>query len=330
MRVLVTGGGGFLGAAICRQLLQRGIEPVAYQRSAAPDLAAAGVTIRRGDICDRRTLAAAARGCAAIIHTAGKAGVWGDPAEYYRINVDGTRAVIATCRDEGIAVLVHTSSPSVVHAGRDIERGTESLPLPRHFLAPYPASKARAERLVLAVNGRGLRTTALRPHLIWGPGDPHILPRLIARVRRGRLFLPGADKRVDTVYVDNAAQAHLDALQNLLGEASGAGRPYFITNEEPLPQREIIGKLLEAAGIDARIVPVPAWLARTAGAIGEAAWRALRLGGEPPLTRFTASQLTTAHWFDTSAARRDLGYRPRISIAQGLERLSARDPSAGR
>ena len=333
MKVLVTGGGGFLGSAVCRLLLRRGHEPVAYQRSPAAAIAAAGATVHCGDICDRRTLAAAAQGCDAVIHTAGKAGVWGDAAEYHRVNVDGTRAVIAACREAGITILVHASSPSIVHAGKDIEHGNESLPVPTHFLAPYPASKARAEILALAANGRGIRTTALRPHLIWGPGDPHILPRLMARVRRGRLLLPGANCRVDTVYVDNAAEAHVDALMNLAGAATAAGRAYFVSNGEPVPQREIIGHLLLAAGIEARIVPVPGVLARVAGAVCETTWRTLRLRSEPPITRFTASQLSTAHWFDITAAQRDFGYRPRISIAEGLERLrafSAGGPSAGR
>lgn len=321
MRVLVTGGGGFLGSAICRLLQWRGLEPVAYQRGAAGGLAAAGIDVRRGDICDRRALAAAARGCDGLIHAAGKAGVWGAAAEYHRVNVEGTQAVIETCHALEIPILVYTSSPSIVHTGRDIEGVNESLPPARHFLAPYPASKARAEQLVLQANGAQLKTTALRPHLIWGPGDPHFLPRLTARVRSGRLALPGAGKLVDTVFVDNAARAHLDALLNLAGVATCAGRPYFISNGEPMPQGEIILKLLQAGGIEARILPVPGWLARAAGAVCETAWRTLRLASEPPVTRFTADQLCTAHWFDISAARRDLAYRPAVSIDEGLQRL---------
>ncbi|HMB58469.1 MAG TPA: 3-beta hydroxysteroid dehydrogenase, partial [Xanthomonadales bacterium] len=168
----------------------------------------------------------------------------------------------------------------------------------------------------------GLKTTALRPHLIWGPGDPHILPRLASKVRNGRLALPGADKKIDTVYVDNAARAHVNALLDLAGEARCAGKAYFISNDEPLPQGEIIQRLLAAIGIAAEIRPIPASIARVAGAVCESTWRLLNLKSEPPVTRFSADQLSTAHWFDISAARRDLGYRAETSISQGLEILS--------
>ena len=178
MKTLVTGGGGFLGSSICRQLLSQGHEVVAFQRSAASHLEALGIHIVRGDITDISDLLKASKDCDAVIHTAGKAGVWGNPAEYQKINVEGTANVIRTCRDLSIPNLVHTSSPSVVHSGGDIENGNESLPIAEHFTSPYPATKALAEKIVLASNRDGLRTVALRPHLIWGPGDPHILPRL--------------------------------------------------------------------------------------------------------------------------------------------------------
>jgi nucleoside-diphosphate-sugar epimerase len=321
MKILVTGGGGFLGSAICRQLLQRDDQVVAFQRGAAEALRNTGVHIHRGDIADARALGEAAHGCAAVIHTAAKAGIWGDAADYQRCNVAGTQNVLAVCRNLGIPHLVYTSSPSIVHGTGDIEGGDESLPISSHFLSPYPATKAQAERLVLAANGDALKTTALRPHLIWGPGDPHILPRLAARVRRGRLALPGVNKLIDTVYVENAALAHVLALGELQGQARCAGKAYFISNDEPLPQGEIIQRLLAAIGISVTIRPVPAWLARAAGALCETAWPLLGLKSEPPVTRFTANQLTTAHWYDISAAKRDLAYRPEFTIAQGLDAL---------
>ena len=321
MKVLVTGGGGFLGTVICRQLRQAGHEVVAFQRAEAQHLRQPGIHIHRGDICDQEALGNAARGCGAIIHCAGKAGIWGRPQDYERINSGGTQTVIRVCRLLAIPILIHTSSPSIVHGGDDIEGGDESLPLETRFLSPYPASKARAEQMVLAANSAQLRTTALRPHLIWGPGDPHILPRLAAKVRHGSLALPGVHKRVDTVFVDNAARAHIDALDELLSAARCAGKAYFISNDEPLPQGEIISRLLAAIGINVEIRPVPVFAARWAGAICESVWRLARLRSEPPVTRFSADQLCTAHWYDISAAKKDLGYRPAVSISEGLLRL---------
>jgi len=323
VNILVTGGGGFLGSAVCRQLAALGHEVTAFQRRPATHLADHGIRSIEGDIGDAQALRSAARGCDAIVHTAGKAGIWGDEEDFRRINVEGTENVLDACRDLGIAYLVHTSSPSVVHAGGDIEGGDESLPLATEFSAPYPATKAEAEKRVLAAHGPVLKTVALRPHLIWGPGDPHILPRLLAKVRGGRLALPAPHKVIDTIFVENAAQAHVDALQELTGAGRCGGKAYFVTNHEPLPQGEIISRLLAALGVSVTIKAVPAGAAMTAGAIAESAWKLLRLKSEPPVTRFSVEQLATEHWFDTRAARRDFGYRPTITIAEGLERLRA-------
>lgn len=324
MRILVTGGGGFLGSAICRQLAAAGHEVFAFQRRPAKHLASLGVESIEGDISDTAQVHAAAARCDAVIHTAAKAGIWGDEAEFRKINIEGTHNVLAACREHGIRFLVHTSSPSVVHSGGDIEGGDESLPLATHFSAPYPETKAEAERLVTAASGENLRTTALRPHLIWGPGDPHILPRLVQKSKGGSLALPAPHKIIDTVFVENAALAHVLALNELAGEARCAGKAYFVTNHEPLPQGEIISRLLGALGVDVKIRSVPAGLAMTAGAICETAWRLLQIKKEPPVTRFSVEQLATAHWFDTSAAERDFGYTPRYSIAEALKILAER------
>ena len=323
MNILVTGGGGFLGSAVCRQLAALGHSVTAFQRRPASHLADHGVRSHEGDIGDAAAVRAAATGCDAIVHTAGKAGIWGGPSDFRRINVEGTENVLRACEDLGIAFLVHTSSPSVVHAGGDIEGGDESLPLATEFSAPYPETKAEAERRVTAANGPGLKTVALRPHLIWGPGDPHILPRLLAKARGGRLALPAPHKVIDTIFVENAAQAHVDALMELTTSARCAGKAYFVTNHEPLPQGEIIGRLLAALGQEVKIKAVPAGVAMTAGAVAETAWRLFRLKSEPPVTRFSVEQLATAHWFDPGAAQRDFGYTPKISITEGLKILAA-------
>ncbi len=323
MKILVTGGGGFLGSAICRQLLSRGEEVLAFQRSPSPALVAAGAQVISGDVLDAKALHPALQGCDAVIHTAGKAGIWGDYEQYHDINVKGTEAALDGCLSQGIRFFVHTSSPSVVHGGGDIEGGDESLPYPAKFTSAYPATKAIAEQRVLAANGDQIRTVALRPHLIWGPGDPHLLPRLIEKAQGGRLLLPGADKLIDTVYIDNAAQAHVLALDRLMQGGGCAGKKYFISNDDPRPQREIIGLLLHAVGYPVPIKPVSPRLALAGGQVCEWAWKGLRLSGEPPLTCWSAEQLSTAHWYDLSAAREDLGYRADISIETGLQRLRA-------
>jgi nucleoside-diphosphate-sugar epimerase len=321
MNILVTGGGGFLGSAICRQLLARGEQVTAYQRRAAPQLEAQGARVIQGDLLDGALLGRSAAGCDAVIHTAGKAGVWGAYEQYYQANVVGTDHVISACRDNGVQWLVHTSSPSVVHGGGDIEGGDESLPYPARFTAPYPETKALGEQLVMAANGARLATVCLRPHLIWGPGDPHLLPRLLDKAAGGKLYLPGPDKLIDTIYVDNAAQAHLQALDALRKGRDCAGKTYFISNDDPRPQQDIIAGLLAAAGLETEIRRLSPALVGALAVLVEGAWRVLRLDSEPPLTRWSAAQLSTAHWYDISAAKRDLGYQPLVSIDEGLRRL---------
>ena len=322
MKIIVTGGGGFLGQAVIRQLLTRGDHVVTLNRSDYPELAALGVDCRQGDIADPEAVLAAAQGCEAIIHVAAKAGPGLHAPDFERPNVRGTENVLAACSRHGIGVVVYTSSPSVVHGGGDIENGDESLPYAEHFQAPYPETKARAERLVLAANGPRLKTCALRPHLIWGPGDNQLLPRLIEKNRAGRLRLPDPTKLIDTVYIDNAAQAHMLALDNLAGPAGAAGKAYFISNGEPLANGDIIARLLEAAGETPNIATVPPGLAMTLAGAVEGLWRLSRRRSDPPLSRFVVEHLATAHWYNLDAARRDLGYQPTVSIEEGLKRLA--------
>ncbi len=322
MRILVTGGGGFLGSAICTSLQVQGHEVIAYQRRKASHLVALGVYNICGDLANLEQLKRDSRGCDAVIHTAGKAGVWGRYKDYYQVNVAGTENVISACRANGIRNLVYTSSPSVVHGGGDIEGGDESLPYPKRFSSPYPATKALGEQLVLAANDDHLGTVALRPHLIWGPGDPHLLPRLMDKAAGGSLSLPGREKLIDTIYIENAAQAHLLALEAIQEGGPACGKTYFISNDEPLPQAEIISKMLSAAGMETEIKAVPPWVAKTAGTVLQTAWKVFGLKSEPPVTRWSAEQLSTAHWYDISAAKRDLGYQPEISIQEGLQKLA--------
>ena len=326
MRILVTGGGGFLGLALCRGLIERGHAVTSFNRGLYPRLDALGVRQLQGDLADRDAVMAAASGCDAIFHNAAKAGAWGSYDSYHRANVVGTGNVIAACRTHAIDRLVYTSTPSVTHrATHPVEGGTaDTVPYGERFKAHYATTKTIAEKAVLAANDAALATIALRPRLIWGPGDAQLLPRLVQRARAGRLRLIGkGDNLIDTTYIDNAAQAHFDAFGHLAPGAACAGRAYFISNGEPRPAREIVNALLAAAGAPPVTKTLPFRLAYAIGAACEAAWSVLPLKGEPPLTRFLAEQLSTTHWYDMAPATQDFGYVPKVSIDEGLARLAA-------
>jgi nucleoside-diphosphate-sugar epimerase len=320
--ILVTGGSGFLGGAVVRRLVANGESVRSLQRQDSPALRELGVDIVHADLADREAVIQAAKGCSAVIHIAAKTGVWGPQADYYCANVLGTRNVLDACLANGIQRLVYTSTPSVIHDGGDIEGIDESAPLSTHFEIAYPATKAEAERMVLAANCDDLGTVALRPHLIWGPNDPQLTARVLARGKAGRLRLVGHGlKLIDSIYIDNAVDAHLMALEKIVPGASCAGKAYFITQGEPMPQRDLINGILNAGGLPACEKSISPKAAYAAGAIMEMIWKILGREDEPMMTRFVAKQLSTAHWYDISAAKRDLGFEPRISVAQGLQIL---------
>lgn len=322
MQALVTGGGGFLGRAIVERLLARGDRVRVLARGDYPELRADGVELVRGDIRDRAAVIDACKGCETIFHVAALAGIWGDERRYREVNYDGTLNVLAGARTQGAARLIYTSSPSVVFDGRDMAGVNESVPYPLHYQAAYPKTKAMAERAVLDASNASFATVALRPHLIWGPRDNHLVPRILARA--GSLRRIGhADPLIDTTFVDNAAEAHLLAADRLAPGAACAGRAYFISNGEPRPLWEIVNRILAAGGLPPVTRRVPAWLANVAAVSMEATHRVLRIDREPRLTRFLVGELTKAHWFDIAAAKRDLGYIPRISLDEGFERLDA-------
>ncbi|MBS0225015.1 MAG: NAD-dependent epimerase/dehydratase family protein [Proteobacteria bacterium] len=326
MNILVTGGGGFLGQALCRGLVERGHRVRSFNRGRYPELDGLGVEQVRGDLADPDAMLAAAEGCEAIFHNAAKAGAWGSYDSYFQPNVIGTRNVIAACRAHGIARLVYTSTPSVTHrATHPVEGGTaEDVPYGEHLKAAYAATKLIAEREVLAANSVTLATVALRPRLIWGVGDNQLLPRLVERARAGRLALVGNGLNlVDTTYVDNAALAHFDAFDHLQPGAICAGKAYFISNGEPRAMARIVNDLLRAAGAPEVHRHIPFALAYGIGATMETLWPLLRLRGEPPMTRFLAEQLVTPHWYSMVPALRDFGYSPRVSMDEGLERVAA-------
>jgi len=323
VRVLVTGAGGFLGFALARALIARGDQVVAVNRSHYPKLDSLGAQQFQGDIAEAGVLMQAAHGCDAVAHVAALPGHWGRYQDYYRANVLGTERVLEACAAHRIQKLVYTSTPSVAHAGGDLAGVNESAPIPSHFRAHYPATKAIAETAVLAANSAFFATCALRPHLIWGPGDNHLLPRLIARARAGKLKFVGKSQLIDSIYIDNAVQAHVLALDQLSPGAACAGKAYFLSNDEPILLDVMVIKLLACADIAAVKKRVPYPVAYAAGALLELAYTLLPIKGEPIMTRFLAEQLATAHWYDISRVKRDLGYRATISIAQGLEILRA-------
>jgi 2-alkyl-3-oxoalkanoate reductase len=326
MKILVTGGGGFLGQALCRGLRERGYGVVSFQRRHSPELAALGVGQVRGDLADAHALMHAAAGVDAVFHNAAKAGAWGGYDSHFQANVVGTRNVIAACRAHGIGKLVHTSTPSVTHrATHPVEGlGADEVSYGEDFQAPYAATKAIAEQEVLAANDAALAVVALRPRLIWGPGDAQLLPRLVERARAGRLRIVGSgDNLVDTTYIDNAAQAHFDAFDRLAPGAACAGKAYFISNGEPTPIGELLNALLAAAGAPPVEKRLSFKAAYRIGAACEKLWPLLRLRGEPPMTRFLAEQLSTTHWYSMEPAGRDFGYVPRVSFDEGITRLKA-------
>jgi nucleoside-diphosphate-sugar epimerase len=324
VHALVTGAGGFLGRYIVEQLVARGDRVRTLARHRYPELDVLGVEAIQADIQDAAAVANACRGVDTVFHVAAVAGIWGPWRHYFGINTLGTRNVVAACRQQGVARLVFTSSPSVTFAGRDQCGVDESAPYPTRWLCHYSHTKAIAEQEVLAANGQdGVATCSLRPHLIWGPRDQHLIPRLIERARRGQLRQVGDGRNViDAVYVENAAAAHLLAADALRLDTPVAGRAYFITNGEPVNCWQWINEILALAGLPpiSRRISRPA--AYAAGAMLEGLWTVLGRTDEPRMTRFLAAQLASSHYFNMAAARRDFGYEPRVSMAQGMQRLA--------
>lgn len=333
MTILVTGASGFVGLALTKALVLRGEHVRTLNRGASPaldELARGGsVTATHGDLADRNVVLRAAEGASAVLHVGAKAGVWGPYADYFAANVVGTENVLAAVRAHSIGKLVYTSTPSVVHAGGDVAGLDESAPYAKHFSTAYPETKAIAERAVLRANGETLpngttlATCALRPHLVWGPGDTNLTPRIVDRARRGRLALVDGGRHViDATYIDSCVHAHLLALDRLAPGAACAGKAYFIAQGEKTSVRDLVLGIVGAYGLTPSPRSVPLRVAKLIGAALEAGYHLARSEREPPLTRFVAEQLGTSHWFDLSAAKRDLGYEAPITTKEGLARLA--------
>ena len=318
--ILVTGGGGFLGSAIIERLVARGDAVRSLSRGHYPKLSAMGIDQIRGDIADRQTVQKACVGVELVFHVAAKPPPWGKYRDYYKTNVSGTQNLIDGCIRNDISRLVYTSTPSVVFNGTDMQGVNESVPYPARFNAFYPETKAKAEQLVLKATGKRLHTVVLRPHQIWGPGDPHLAPRLIARAKKLKRIGSGKNL-VDTTYIDNAVDAHIMAADTLEKNPDISGNIYFITQADPIPAWDMIDAVLAAAGLPPVKGAISYKTAWTIGAVLEFFYRTFRIPGEPQMTRFLADMVAKSHWFDISAARKDLGYKPKVPMAEGLRRL---------
>ena len=322
MKALVTGGGGFLGFAIVKMLRQQGAEVCTLARHHYDKLVPLAVTQHIGDLACYETVKLAATGCDIVFHVAAKAGIWGKYDDYYCANVTGTENVIQACRALGVQKLIYTSSPSVVFDGTSMEGLDESLPYPNHYETAYPETKAIAERAIIAANDHHLATVSLRPHLIWGPEDNHLTPRIIERGSAGKLRRIGdEDHKVDCIYVDNAAYAHLLAAQKLEIGSAISGKCYFISQDDPRNLWDIVNGILATADIAPVTKSIPFRLAYSVGWLLEGIYRGLNKQQEPPMTRFLARELSTAHWFNMSAANEELGYQPVVTIDEGFMRL---------
>lgn len=320
--ILVTGGGGFLGSAIVRMLVAGGEAVRTYSRSSYPHLFRLGVEQIRGDLADVEGLVKACRNVEAVFHVAAKPGIWGSYKSFYTPNVVGTRNVIEACRLNGVQRLIYTSSPSVIFDGKDMQGIDESVPYPETFHAHYPHTKAQAEQAVLDAARNGLPAVALRPHLIWGPGDNHLVPRILARSSRLRRVGRGTNL-VDTIYIDNAAHAHLLAEAALKDNPAITGKAYFISQDCPIALWEMIDLILTAGGKPPVKKSISFAAALLSGAVCEGLYTLFQIKKDPPITRFVARELATSHWFNIAAAKRDLGYRPLVSTQEGLQRLAA-------
>ena len=316
---LVTGGGGFVGKAVVKQLLQHGIEVRVIGRNRYPDLENLGVNSYIGNLADEDSIMCACKGVDVVFHIAALAGIWGPWEDYYTTNILGTENVIRACQVNNVAALVYTSTPSVVFDRKDIVAGDESLPYPSSFLCSYAKSKVRAEKAVL--NNILTPSCALRPHLVWGPSDPHLLPRLLHAGRKKQLKIVGdGTNLVDISYIDNVAHAHLLAVQNLTQEQTAVGQAYFISQGEPVNLWNWINELFELMGVERITKNISYQAAYKIGASFELIYKILGKKNEPKMSRFLAEQLAKSHYFSCEKASKDLGYNPVVSTEEGLRR----------
>ncbi|ROP61434.1 NAD(P)-dependent oxidoreductase [Curtobacterium sp. PhB115] len=320
MIVLVTGASGFLGRATAAAVRDAGHEVRTFQRRPS---GVSGVQDVAGSMTDADAVARAVDGVDAVVHLAAKVSLAGDPADFVRVNVDGTRTLLTAARAAGVERFVFVSSPSVGHTGSSLVGAGAGPAEPARARGDYARTKAAAELLALDADAPGFAVVAVRPHLVWGPGDTQLIGRIVERARAGRLpLLDSGAALIDTLYVDNAASAMVAALEHAADDVVH-GNAYVVTNGEPRPVADLLAGICTASGVPVPRMHVPAAVARVAGSLVEAVWRVRPGQDEPPMTRFLAEQLSTAHWFDQRRTRADLQWSPSVSIDEGLARLAA-------
>jgi nucleoside-diphosphate-sugar epimerase len=318
-RAFVTGGSGFIGGALIERLRSEGVEVRALARSerSAERVRELGAEAVSGDLDDRESLRAGAEGCEVAFHAAAKVEDWGDPAEFERLNVGGTRNAIDACRDAGVRRVVHVGTEAALMAGRPLVNVDEGAALRPDSPALYSSSKAKAEQLVRAANGDGLETVVVRPRFVWGRGDTTLLPAIIEMVRSGRFrWIGGGRQLTATTHVDNTVEGLW-----LGATKAPAGGVYFVTDGEPVVFREFLTAMLGTQGVEIPDKSVPPRVAEIAARAAEAIWRGLKRPGNPPLTRFAVWVSSQECTIDISRAERELGYRPVKSREEGLVEL---------
>ncbi|TYC99520.1 NAD-dependent epimerase/dehydratase family protein [Arthrobacter echini] len=318
MTVLVTGASGMLGRAVARQLLADGTPVRTFQRTPS---GVPGVDDHLGSVDDGVAVRAAVQGCSGVIHLAAKVSFTGAAADFDRINVEGTRLVLESARAAGVRDVVYVSSPSVAHSGASLIGVPAGPADPVHARGNYARTKAVAELLALAGSAPDFRVAAVRPHIVWGPGDTQLVQRVIDRARARRLpLLDGGAALIDTTYVDNAATAIVACLDRM---DQAQGQALVVTNGEPRPIAELIAAICRSGGVAPPRWSIPGSLARSAGAVIERSWQRAGRTGEPPMTRFLAEQLSTAHWFDQRHTRSVLHWTPAVGLDEGFDRLAS-------
>ncbi len=319
--VLVTGGGGFLGGALVKMLIKEGAYVKSFSRRFYPWLDKLGVDQIQGDIKNKNDVEKACENVFLVFHTAALAGIWGDYSKYFNTNFKGTINIIEACKKHKIGYLIHTSSPSVIFDGSDMQGVDESVPYPDTYHAHYPQTKALAEKEVVKAAKEGfIKSIILRPHLIWGPYDNHLVPRILKKAKT-LVRIGNGGNLADTIYIDNAAHAHILAAKALIRKPFLSGNIYFISQDEPVFLWDMVNAILKAGGKPPVKRSISLKTAKNIARIIEWAYRTFPVKGEPGLTLFMAEELATSHFFDISAAKKDLGYRPIVSVKEGLKRL---------